>query len=135
MKVTSISRKISFNNTIMSKQLPIVTIVGRQNVGKSTLFNALIREKKAIVDSYPGLTRDILNYSVDYKTASFVLSDTPGLDINDLTGLSQAIFENAKSHLERQIIPRHTCKGDHDRKCSLRSPRSNHGRLHGTNDG
>ena len=50
----------------VSKQLPIVTIVGRQNVGKSTLFNALIREKKAIVDSFPGLTRDIINYSVNF---------------------------------------------------------------------
>ncbi len=88
----------------MSNKLPIVTIVGRQNVGKSTLFNALIREKKAIVDSYPGLTRDIINYSVNYKTISFVLSDTPGLDINDSSDLSQSILENAKSHLKKSSV-------------------------------
>lgn len=60
----------------MTKKLPIVTIVGRQNVGKSTLFNTLAREKKAIVDSFPGLTRDIISYTVTYGEKTFVLSDT-----------------------------------------------------------
>ncbi len=88
----------------MSKKDPIVCIVGRQNVGKSTLFNALIRQKKAIVDPTPGLTRDILSYGVQYRDASFILSDTPGLDISDSSNLSREILENAMSFLSRSSV-------------------------------
>ncbi|PKL35491.1 MAG: ribosome biogenesis GTPase Der [Spirochaetae bacterium HGW-Spirochaetae-1] len=85
----------------MSGKLPIVTIVGRRNVGKSTLFNALIKEKKAIVDAHAGLTRDVLYYNVHYNDCSFILSDTPGLDLPDLSELSAPILDNARRHLER----------------------------------
>ncbi|RPI97861.1 MAG: GTP-binding protein, partial [Spirochaetales bacterium] len=88
----------------MAKQLPIVTIIGRQNVGKSTLFNALIKQKKAIVDSMPGLTRDILSYRVTHADASFMLSDTPGLDIENSSLLSRTILENAKNFLSRSTV-------------------------------
>ena len=88
----------------MAKQLPIVTIIGRQNVGKSTLFNALIKQKKAIVDSMPGLTRDILSFGVTHADASFMLSDTPGLDLEDSSLLSQAILENARAFLSRSSV-------------------------------
>jgi len=84
----------------MNIKLPIVTIVGRQNVGKSTLFNSIIKEKKAIVDSYAGLTRDILSYTVNHKQFSFTLSDTPGLDLPPDAQLSQSIIENANKHLK-----------------------------------
>ncbi len=88
----------------MSSKLPIVTIVGRQNVGKSTLFNAIIREKKSIVDSHPGLTRDIISYELTLKDTSFIISDTPGLDISDLSELSQSILDMARKHLERSSL-------------------------------
>ncbi len=88
----------------MTKKLSIAAIVGRQNVGKSTLFNALARQKKAIVDSFPGLTRDILSVTVTHNSASFTLSDTPGLDIKDSSELSLAILANAKSYLEKSSI-------------------------------
>lgn len=88
----------------MAPKLPIVTIVGRQNVGKSTLFNAIIKEKRAIVDSFPGLTRDIISYTVNYNSVSFIITDTPGLDLPSSSELSGPILENAKSHLQRASV-------------------------------
>ena len=88
----------------MSSKLPIVTIVGRRNVGKSTLFNAIIKQQKAIVDSTPGLTRDVISYEVDHKTVIFTLSDTPGLDLSNSSELSAPILDNAKEHLQRSSL-------------------------------
>ena len=88
----------------MSAKLPIITIAGRQNVGKSTLFNAIIREKRAIVDSLPGLTRDILAYDVTYNDITFTLTDSPGLDLPATAELSKTIIDNAKRHLEKSSI-------------------------------
>ena len=87
----------------MSK-LPIVAIVGRRNVGKSTLFNALIRQKRAIVDAVPGLTRDILSYGVEHKSTVFTISDTPGLDLPDSSFLSESILGNAREYLKKASV-------------------------------
>jgi len=84
--------------------LPIVAIVGRRNVGKSTLFNAVIKQKKAIVDAVPGLTRDILSYNVDYKSIMFTLADSPGLDLPDSSELSEPILANAREYLKKASI-------------------------------
>ena len=88
----------------MTDKLPIVSIIGRQNVGKSTLFNALIKEKKAIVDSHPGLTRDILSFTVNFKSITFTITDTPGLDLPTSSELSAPILENAQKHLKNSSI-------------------------------
>ena len=85
-------------------KLPIVAIVGRRNVGKSTLFNAMIRQKKAIVDPMPGLTRDIISYNVRHSTILFTLSDTPGLDLPDSTELSKPILTNARDYLTKASL-------------------------------
>jgi GTP-binding protein len=84
--------------------LPIVAIVGRRNVGKSTLFNAVIKQKKAIVDAVPGLTRDILSYDVAYKSIMFTLADSPGLDLPDSSELSESILANAREYLKKASI-------------------------------
>ncbi len=84
--------------------LPIVAIVGRRNVGKSTLFNAIIRQKKAIVDAVPGLTRDVLSYTVDCRSIMFTLADTPGLDLPDSSELSEPILANAREYLKKASI-------------------------------
>ena len=58
----------------------IVAVVGRPNVGKSTLFNALAGEKVAIVKDTPGITRDRLYRDVEWGKHAFVLADTGGIE-------------------------------------------------------
>ncbi len=61
----------------------IVAIIGRPNVGKSTLFNRLIRSRLSIVDDQPGVTRDRLYGKVEWLTKNYRLIDTGGIEITD----------------------------------------------------
>lgn len=58
--------------------MAVVAIVGRPNVGKSTLFNRLCRKRHALVDDFPGVTRDRLSAPVEYANRRFLLMDTGG---------------------------------------------------------
>ena len=60
--------------------LPVIAIVGRPNVGKSTLFNRLTRKRDALVDDIAGVTRDRLYATVEWNGKSFMLVDTGGFD-------------------------------------------------------
>jgi GTP-binding protein len=59
---------------------PVVALVGRPNVGKSTLFNRLVGERLAVVDEVPGTTRDRLIYEVEWAGRVFDIIDTGGID-------------------------------------------------------
>lgn len=61
------------------KQKGIVALVGRPNVGKSSLFNRLIKDRKAIIEDVPGVTRDRLYGSSEWLTREFIVVDTGGL--------------------------------------------------------
>ncbi len=60
-----------------------VAIIGRPNVGKSTFFNRLTKSKKAIVENFPGVTRDRLYEKVEYQDKSFNVIDTGGITIDN----------------------------------------------------
>ncbi|MEQ1655402.1 MAG: GTPase, partial [Nitrospira sp.] len=67
--------------------MPLVAIIGRPNVGKSTLFNKILGVKTAIVDDVPGVTRDRNYADATYRDRKFRLVDTGGLDLSSSDGM------------------------------------------------
>ncbi len=80
--------------------LPIVTLVGRTNVGKSTLFNRLVGKKKSITEDISGVTRDRIVDRVEWQGNEFSLVDTGGLDIANKEMMNQEI----KGQVEKALI-------------------------------
>ena len=81
--------------------LPAVVIVGRPNVGKSTLFNAILGERKSIVGDEPGITRDRIQGQARHEDIQFVLIDTGGIIPDDDALIPTGIFKQARYALER----------------------------------
>jgi GTP-binding protein len=84
--------------------LPIVALVGRPNVGKSTLFNRITKSRKALVDPTPGVTRDRHYDRVVWEDKAFVLVDTGGIDDNPEDALVHHIREQAMLAIEEADI-------------------------------
>ncbi|MBI2483727.1 ribosome biogenesis GTPase Der [Candidatus Uhrbacteria bacterium] len=84
--------------------IPFVSLVGRVNVGKSSLFNRLLGEKKALASPVPGTTRDV-NYGVCYwRDCQMLLADTGGLMLNPETEIDKAIQQHAGSAVQRSAL-------------------------------
>ncbi len=83
---------------------PIVAIVGRPNVGKSTLFNRLIGRRKAMVDDMPGVTRDRNYGNVDRFEVPFILIDTGGFEPETNDQLLRQMREQSRLAMEEADI-------------------------------
>jgi GTP-binding protein len=83
--------------------LPIVAIVGRPNVGKSTLFNRIVRERLAIVQDWPGVTRDRLMSKAEWLGREFYLIDTGGITAEE-DPLIQQVRQQAQAAMEEADV-------------------------------
>ena len=83
-----------------SAKLPLVAIVGRPNVGKSTLFNRITRSRRSIVGDEPGITRDRIYGEYEWAGRGFRLVDTGGIVPDDPELIPAEIFAQAKVALE-----------------------------------
>lgn len=84
----------------MNSIKPIIAIVGRPNVGKSTLFNAIARHRKAITDDMPGVTRDRNYINAEWNGRAFILVDTGGFEITADSTLVRLIREQTQMAIE-----------------------------------
>ena len=75
--------------------LPVVAVVGRPNVGKSSLVNRILRRREAVVEDVPGVTRDRVSYEAEWAGRRFTVVDTGGWEA-DATGIHLRVAEQAE---------------------------------------
>ncbi|HLU53090.1 MAG TPA: ribosome biogenesis GTPase Der [Acidimicrobiia bacterium] len=80
-------------------RLPIVAVVGRPNVGKSTLVNRVVGKRLAVVEEEPGVTRDRRQFEADWVGRSFILVDTGGWELNPKDTIEDAIRQQVEAAL------------------------------------
>jgi len=83
-------------NHFLHASLPLIAIVGRPNVGKSTLFNRLIGQRRSIVTDEPGITRDRIYGNLNWHGRSYEIVDTGGIVPGEETEIPVRIFEQAQ---------------------------------------
>jgi GTPase len=84
----------------MTEKLPSIVIVGRPNVGKSTLFNRLTGTRRSIVTNEPGITRDRIYGTANWEGRSFQVVDTGGIVPEDQAGIPGEILRQARFAIE-----------------------------------
>ncbi|MEK7726777.1 MAG: GTPase, partial [candidate division KSB1 bacterium] len=86
------------------KKKPVVAIIGRPNVGKSTLFNRVLKKRTAIVHDQPGVTRD-RNYSeAEWTGTEFVLIDTGGYFSGTMDVINQAVLRQIQEAIDEATV-------------------------------
>lgn len=75
--------------------LPVLAIIGRPNVGKSTLVNRILGRREAVVQDVPGVTRDRVSYQAEWSGRDFTVVDTGGWEV-DVKGLDRSVAEQAE---------------------------------------
>ena len=83
-----------FDETKTYRNLPLIVVVGRPNVGKSTLFNRFLHKRRAITDPTPGVTRDPIEEPAFVDGKPVRLMDTGGFKLDRETGSDGAIMDN-----------------------------------------
>ncbi len=83
---------------------PLVAIVGRPNVGKSTLFNRLTGSRRAIVGDEPGITRDRIYGTAEWQGRIFSVVDTGGIVPDDEATIPSAIFQQARAAIDQAAL-------------------------------
>lgn len=84
--------------------LPVVAVVGRPNVGKSTLFNKLIGKRLSIVEDTPGVTRDRIYAKGEWRNRQFMLVDTGGIETSTEDAILKQMRQQAELAIERADV-------------------------------
>ena len=88
----------------MAPKLPSIVIVGRPNVGKSTLFNRLTGTRRSIVTNEPGITRDRIYGTAQWEGRAFEVVDTGGIVPEDKAGIPGEILRQARVAIENATV-------------------------------
>jgi GTPase len=88
----------------MPSPLPLIAIVGRPNVGKSTLFNRLIGQRRSIVSDEPGITRDRIYGTVSWHGRTYEIVDTGGIVPGEESEIPVRIFEQAQIAIDSAAL-------------------------------
>lgn len=91
-------------NVKLTMTIPVVTIVGRPNVGKSSLLNCLAKRRISIVEPTSGVTRDRVSTEIRYKDYVFELVDTGGMGVKDVDGLTEDIESQIEIALSKADV-------------------------------
>src|ERR1700746_3778252 len=89
---------------IMREKLPSLVIVGRPNVGKSTLFNRLTGTRRSIVTNEPGITRDRIYGKAEWRGKTIEIVDTGGIIPDDKALIPTEIFKQARVAFEKAAL-------------------------------
>src|SRR5215831_19469403 len=82
---------------------PLVALVGRPNVGKSTLFNRLVGERKAVTSDIPGTTRDRILGDSDWAGFAFTVVDTGGIEVYEPHGKQRSLLAEGSANFVPEI--------------------------------